>query len=323
MQDTPPETIASFRPVPRTGVIFVNEEATKRGYHADAPGWCNLGQGQPEISPLPGAPERIRSIEIDPADHEYAPVPGLREVREAIAELYNQLYRKGKASQYTADNVAIASGGRAALTRVVASLGHVNLGHFLPDYTAYEELLDSFRTFTSIPILLERSQGYDFPISELQKEILGRGLGALLLSNPCNPTGKLISGELLEQWVATARELDCAFILDEFYSNYIWNGDSPTSTVSAAEYVQDVNQDPIILLNGLTKNWRYPGWRLGWTGRREWLRGRRLGRERWGGESSPAPRPRYPHGTPGRHRWAVGPAAHPLQLEVSSACPPS
>ena len=265
MQDTPPETIASFRPVPRTGVIFVNEEATKRGYHADAPGWCNLGQGQPEISPLPGAPERIRSIEIDPADHEYAPVPGLREVREAIAELYNQLYRKGKASQYTADNVAIASGGRAALTRVVASLGHVNLGHFLPDYTAYEELLDSFRTFTSIPILLERSQGYDFPISELQKEILGRGLGALLLSNPCNPTGKLISGELLEQWVATARELDCAFILDEFYSNYIWNGDSPTSTVSAAEYVQDVNQDPIILLNGLTKNWRYPGWRLGWV----------------------------------------------------------
>jgi hypothetical protein len=265
MQDTPSETVASFRPVPRTGVIYVNEEATKRGYHADSPDWCNLGQGQPEISPLPGAPDRIRSIEIDPADHEYAPVPGLWEVREAIAELYNQLYRKGKSSQYTAENVAIASGGRAALTRVVASLGHVNLGHFLPDYTAYEELLDSFRTFTSIPILLERSHGYDFPVSELQKEILGRGLGALLLSNPCNPTGKLISGELLEQWVATARELDCAFILDEFYSNYIWNGDSPTATVSAAEYVQDVNRDPIILLNGLTKNWRYPGWRLGWV----------------------------------------------------------
>ena len=208
-----PQTV--FRPVPRTGVIYVNEEATKKGFSATSPDWCNLGQGQPEAGPLPGSPPRVEGIEIDPNDHEYAPVPGLTEVREAIAALYNQLYRKGKSSQYTAENVAVASGGRAALTRVVASLGHVNLGHFLPDYTAYEELLDSFRTFTSIPILLEKERGYDFPISELRKEILGRGLGALLLSNPCNPTGKLLSGELLRQWVATSRDLDCAFILDE------------------------------------------------------------------------------------------------------------
>ena len=29
----------------------------------------------------------------------------------------------------------------------------MNLGHFLPDYTAYEELLDIFKAFTAIPIL--------------------------------------------------------------------------------------------------------------------------------------------------------------------------
>jgi len=259
------QTGTSFRPVPRTGVIYVNEEATRKGFSATSPNWCNLGQGQPEAGALPGSPKRVESIEIDPNDHEYAPVPGLTELREAIASLYNQLYRKDKSSQYTAENVAVASGGRAALTRVVASLGHVNLGHFLPDYTAYEELLDSFRTFTSIPILLERERAYDFPVSELQKEILGRGLGALLLSNPCNPTGKLISGELLRQWVKTARDLDCAFIFDEFYSNYIWNGKDSHSTVSSAEFVDDVDKDPIIILNGLTKNWRYPGWRIGWV----------------------------------------------------------
>ncbi len=259
----PPFT--SFRPVPRTGVIYVNEEAFKRGFSYHATGWCNLGQGQPEAGKLQGAPDRIDAIQIDPNDHEYAPVPGLHEVREAIADLYNSLYRAGKESQYTSENVAVCSGGRIALTRVVASLGHVNLGHFLPDYTAYEELLDSFRTFTSIPILLEKERNYDFPVEELRKEILGRGLGAILLSNPCNPTGKLIHGKLLQEWVSSACELDCALILDEFYSNYIWTGNSAKATVSAAEYVKDVNRDPIILLNGLTKNWRYPGWRLGWV----------------------------------------------------------
>jgi aspartate/methionine/tyrosine aminotransferase len=98
----------------------------------------------------------------------------------------------------------------------------VNLGHFLPDYTAYEELLDIFKAFTSIPILLEGERGYGFTVDDLRREVLGRGLSALLLSNPCNPTGKLVQGEDLHRWVALARELDCTLLLDEFYSHYIW-----------------------------------------------------------------------------------------------------
>jgi aspartate/methionine/tyrosine aminotransferase len=35
--------------------------------------------------------------------------------------------------------------------------------------------------------------------------------------------------------------------------------------VSAARYVEDVDEDPIVLFDGLTKNWRYPGWRVTWT----------------------------------------------------------
>src|SRR5438105_8587382 len=35
--------------------------------------------------------------------------------------------------------------------------------------------------------------------------------------------------------------------------------------VSAAAYVDDVERDPIIVVDGLTKNWRYPGWRISWT----------------------------------------------------------
>jgi N-succinyldiaminopimelate aminotransferase len=34
---------------------------------------------------------------------------------------------------------------------------------------------------------------------------------------------------------------------------------------SAARYVEDVNRDPVIIFDGLTKNWRYPGWRITWT----------------------------------------------------------
>ncbi|HEX4048947.1 MAG TPA: pyridoxal phosphate-dependent aminotransferase, partial [Elusimicrobiota bacterium] len=253
---------SAFRVVPRTGVIYVMKEAAALGYKAGDAKWSNLGQGMPETGPLPGGPPRKTALAIDPADQEYAPVPGVWELREAVASLYNARYRRGQKSQYSAENVAVASGGRAALTRVAAALGQVNLGHFLPDYTAYEELLDIFRSFTSIPILLEPETGYAFSRDALRREIEGRGLGALLLSNPSNPTGKVIAGGELADWVETARKLDCAMIFDEFYSHYVWDGDG--SPVSAAAFVKDVDKDPVILLDGLTKNWRYPGWRVSW-----------------------------------------------------------
>ncbi len=260
-------THQAFRPVPRTGVIYATSAAAARGYSSGAAEWCNLGQGQPEAGPLPGAPPRVADVHIDPADHEYAPVAGVEELREAVAALYNRLYRRGMPSQYTARNVAISGGGRAALTRAVASLGRVNLGHFLPDYTAYEELLDIFRLVTPIPILLRRDQAYRFSAGDFEHEVQGRGLSAVLLSNPCNPMGKLIAGDRLVEWLAVARRLDCTLLLDEFYSHFIWNhGDGePGPLVSAARYVEDVDRDPVVIFDGLTKNWRYPGWRVTWT----------------------------------------------------------
>lgn len=260
-------SFAAFREVPRTGVIFVTAEATRRGFSPSSSDWCNLGQGMPEAESLPGAPARVLDVPIRPADQEYAPVAGLWELREAIAGLYNQLFRRGLPSQYSAENVAISGGGRTALTRVAAALGHINLGHFLPDYTAYEELLDVFRLFSPIPILLEGERGYAFSADDLRREVLGRGLSAVLASNPANPTGKVIGGDELARWVAVGRELDCSLIFDEFYSHYIWRPDlaAQGGISTAARYVEDVDRDPVVILDGLTKNWRYPGWRVTWT----------------------------------------------------------
>jgi len=260
-------TFAAFREVPRTGVIYVTTEAQRRGYTSESEDWANLGQGMPESEALPGAPPRIASLPIHDGDQEYAPVAGLWELREAIAGFYNELFRRGMGSKYSAENVAVSGGGRSSLTRVAASLGHINLGHLLPDYTAYEELLDVFRLFSPIPILLEGERGYAFSAADLRREITGRGMSAMLLSNPSNPTGKVIGGQDLADWVGVARELDCALILDEFYSHYIWRPDLVAQGMieTAARYVEDVDRDPVVILDGLTKNWRYPGWRVTWT----------------------------------------------------------
>ncbi|MFO0747920.1 MAG: pyridoxal phosphate-dependent aminotransferase [Myxococcota bacterium] len=261
------EPLSAYRSVPRTGVIFVMAEAAARGFKYGHAEWVNLGQGAPETGPLPGGHARLETVDLGSLSHEYAPVGGVWELREAVASLYNARYRRGMKGQYSAENVAIASGGRVALSRISAALDAVNLGHLLPDYTAYAELLETFDRVIPIPVAVSEKEGFYLSPARLREEIVGAGLGALLLSNPCNPTGRVIRGGELRAWVDTCRELGCQLIFDEFYAHYLYDeaalSEGPSN--SAARWVEDVESDPVVIVDGLTKNWRYPGWRLSWT----------------------------------------------------------
>ncbi len=260
-----------FRDLPLMGVIYVVSEAVKLGYAADNPAWANLGQGQPEVGNLPGAPERFSKIEISIQDNAYGPVEGLPELRARVAEHYNRLYRRGLKSQYQAENVAIAAGGRTTLARTFAALDQVRLGYFIPDYTAYEDLLTTFQRVKPHLIMLHPEEKFAITATRLENEVKSNQIQALLISNPCNPTGRVIAGSELNDWLSVARKNNCAILADEYYSHYIWdNSDAP---VSFASQIEDVNRDRVVLIDGLTKNYRYPGWRLGWAvGPREMVR---------------------------------------------------
>lgn len=255
----------------------------KNGYTYASKEWSNFGQGAPEVGPIEGCMERPRSIDIPEEAYEYAPTSGIKELRSAVANLYNEVYRKDKESKYTYANVCIVPGGRAGLTRVAAAIGDINLGYFLPEYTAYEQMLSVFKRFVPIPTALEEESNYHISTDTMRKEIKGRGLGVVVASNPRNPTGQVIQGEELREFVDIAREKHATFVMDEFYSAYIYDGEEG-KTVSISEYVDDVNQDPIIIIDGMTKNFRVsyinhtlttimslipiypqmPGWRVCW-----------------------------------------------------------
>lgn len=261
-----------LRDVPYMGVIWVVHEASKLGFVNGHPDWCNLGQGQPEVGPMEGAPPRIEAVELQPADHAYGPLGGMDETREAVAAHVNRLFRKGKASQYTARNVAVAQGGRLALSRALAAIGPLNVGYQLPDYTAYEDMLDlHLSRITPIPLRAPESNGFAITPQQFEQAVVEQGISSLILSNPCNPTGRVLQGAELERLVQIARERRVLLLMDEFYSHFIYKrgaggawgpGDGP---VSSAAFVQDVEQDPVLIFDGLTKCFRYPGWRVGWV----------------------------------------------------------
>lgn len=252
----------AFRQLPYMGVIRVNVEAIQNhGYRMGDPNWSNLGQGQPEVGPMDGAPPRIQEMPIEPQDHAYGPIEGIPELRQAIADHYNRLYRAGK-KPITPENVAVAPGGRAALTRIGATLDKIRLGYFTPDYTAYEDLLTTFPNIDPVWIELYPERGFKLEPEELAEMAKSESLDAVLISNPCNPTGAVLRGDGLEGWVELARSNGLTLLLDEFYSHFNYAEDKP---VSAAEFVEDFDKEPVVLVDGLTKSFRYPGWRLGWV----------------------------------------------------------
>lgn len=256
------------REVPYMGVIWAVYEASKLGYYNGHPDWCNLGQGQPEVGEMPSSPDRIMSIDLAPEDHAYGPVGGSLEVREAIARLINAQYRQGK-MPYGPENISFAAGGRLALTRLYTILADGSrIAYKNPDYTAYEDYLNGIRNrCVLLPINTTEKDHFRVSAERLSQFIHNEKIDAFIFSNPCNPTGEVIEGDILKGYVDCARRENCLMGSDEFYSHFIYNedGSAADGPVSMLQYVEDVEKDPVVVFDGLTKSFRYPGWRAGWA----------------------------------------------------------
>ena len=163
------------------------------GYRYGHPDWCNLGQGQPETGPLPGAPPRVQEVDIGVDDQDYAPVPGIWELRRAVAELYNRLYRGGKRSPlHRAERLHLRRRPLLAHPRG----RRARAGEPRPLPARLHRVRGAARHLQAVhldPHPARRPGGLSLQPRSPPAEITGRGLSAVLLSNPCNPTGRVIA----------------------------------------------------------------------------------------------------------------------------------
>ncbi|KAG9242415.1 pyridoxal phosphate-dependent transferase [Calycina marina] len=231
-----------------TGVVWCTERAYEHGFDVEPELGANLGQGAPEVDDdIEGSFERPSNIHISMTGREYGPAAGIKSLRAAVANMYNAHHREGKESQYTWENVCIVPGGRAGLIRIAAVLNNAYLGFFIPDYTAYNEMLSLFKN-------------------------IARGTSVILTSNPRNPTGRVVKNPQLAEIQDICRDR-ATLVMDEFYGGYNYTSDCSGTTVSAADNIDDVYADDVLLIDGLTKRFRLPGWRIAWiVGPKEFIK---------------------------------------------------
>ena len=83
----------------------------------------------------------------------------------------------------------------------------------------------------------------------------------VFVNSPCNPTGWVMQPEDQLELLAFCRERRILLIADEVYHRMVYSGEPyAPSFLSIAR-----DDDPIVIVYGLSKSWAMTGWRLGWV----------------------------------------------------------
>lgn len=110
----------------------------------------------------------------------------------------------------------------------------------------------------SVP-MREEEDGWRLAIEDVEAAITPQTT-ALFLNSPCNPTGWVANEDLLKAFLELARKHDLWIIADEIYALFYYGeGERSPSFYDIAE-----EDDRIIFVNSMSKNWAMTGWRVGW-----------------------------------------------------------
>lgn len=221
----------------------------------------NLSVGEPDFD----TPEAIKTAAKDALDQgvtHYTPVPGLMELRQAIAKKFirdNQL-------DYTAQQIVVSNGAKQSIANVCLSL--LNPGDeviiFSPFWVSYPEIV---KLAEGVPVMVHAGIDQDFKISaeQLSSAITDK-TKIVLFSSPCNPTGSVYTKSELEALAGVLENHpDIVVISDEIYE-YINFGEKHFSIGSIPSM-----KDRTVTVNGFSKGFAMTGWRLGYIGAPTWI----------------------------------------------------
>ncbi len=183
----------------------------------------------------------------------YVDSKGLPELRERIIERE----RKINNINLTTDDVVITSGVTEGLQMLFAAI--INPGdEVLVSKPTYPPFIALCKFFDGVPVYYDKTydNGWIPDIDYLEKAISEKTT-AIVIVNPNNPTGAVYDEKTLKQIVDICAENDIIIICDEIYDQYIFDG----KHVGISSIAKDTS---VIVLNGFSKAYLVPGWRLGY-----------------------------------------------------------
>ena len=221
-------------------------------------GAINLSQGFPSFDPDPALLELI-GHHLRSGANQYAPMPGVPKLRQAIAAKVERLY--GRAVD-EAREVTVCTGATEGLFSAIQAL--VRPGDEVivldPAYDSYAPAVTLAGGHTRHVPLAAGGGGADFSIDwERLADTLNARTRLLILNFPQNPTGAVLSAVDLDLLADTLRGTSTYLLSDEVYEHIIFDGLAHQSLLRHDELWRRS-----LVLSSFGKTYHATGWKVGY-----------------------------------------------------------
>ncbi|WP_456463718.1 methionine aminotransferase [Lutibacter sp.] len=214
----------------------------------------NLSQGFPDFKSDEKLIELVNKAMVS-GKNQYAPMPGIFSLREAIAEKTENLY----GVYYNPDTeITITAGATQAIFTVIAATIQKDdeVIIFKPAYDCYEPSIELFGGKT-IAIQLNPEE-FSINWQEVKRLITDK-TKMIIINTPHNPSGRVLSQKDMLQLEVLLKNTNILLLSDEVYEHIIFDSEKHQS---AALYPALVERTFIIASFG--KTFHNTGWKMGY-----------------------------------------------------------
>lgn len=230
-------------------------DAKAKELRAQGKNVISFGAGEPDFI-SPAATFEYAKAAMEKGQTHYTASSGIQELRQQICQYYKQRF----GVEYKPSQIVVSNGAKPCIYEALAAIIDPKDEVILiaPTWVSYIEqiqLLDG-----QVAIVDTQDTNYIPELDRIEKAINPKTV-AILLNSPSNPTGVMLSEDLIKGIAKLAIKYDLWLIWDEIYERL---------TYGQARHFNPVQLMPelasrTIIINGVSKAYAMTGWRIGYS----------------------------------------------------------
>ncbi|MBS1548144.1 MAG: aminotransferase class I/II-fold pyridoxal phosphate-dependent enzyme [Bacteroidetes bacterium] len=217
-------------------------------------GAINLSQGFPDF-PVDRKLIALVDEAMRSGHNQYAPMPGLPAMREAIAAKVERLY----GHRYdTEAEITVTAGATQAIFTVIGAVVHSGDEVIIVD-PAYDCYAPSVELFGGKPVHVRLGSNMKFDAQAVKAAITPR-TRMLMVNTPHNPAGTILRDADMRAIADLLRGTDILLLSDEVYEHLVFDGEAHASSINYAGL-----RERAFVVFSFGKVFHATGWKTGYV----------------------------------------------------------
>ncbi len=217
-------------------------------------GAINLSQGFPDFSIDEKLGDLVHAA-MKAGHNQYAPMPGLPSLREAIATKVSRLY----GFSYDPDTeVTVTAGGTQAIFTALGAVVQPGDEVIIVD-PAYDCYSPTVELFGGQPMHVRLGNDMKFDADAVQRAITPK-TRMLMINTPHNPAGTILRDADMKRIADMLRGTDIILLSDEVYEHLVFDGEPHASAINYPEL-----RERAFVIFSFGKVFHTTGWKMGYA----------------------------------------------------------